>query len=496
LTPLFGHAHAASGLLHVAAAAIACHYRLQPARGKSFPAPWVPVDKIASAQIDIQALGAQRQRIFLTSGAPAQGKPYILRAPPRLYCFAGDNRAEVIQRLQSYACSWKGVARLVIVADDEEALKQKQAVALQLLADNKINPALPHYGIYYRDAPLAGDIAFVFASSNTSYPDMGIDLTLAFPEFLDEIQQYYPHLQRIIDMLYGKAFVPGNFLEESKANIFITWLHCLLSREVLGIKPAAALGHSLGEPNALTVLGMFRDPVEMDKYAIGSKIFTHLLDGEYRALRQSYPQLQENEIAWENWRIDADVNAVKTVVAAEKYCHLTIINSDHDCVIGGLPQACQQVIAQLAPKMATKLKLNFMVHCPEVNRIANEWRELHHRTVYPQDLRFYSCISGKPYPLTSDTIADQLLQLGTSTVDFPLLIKNAWDDGVRIFIEHGPQGLCSYWIKEILGDRDYLVTHFDQMARPPLAQIMHVIAELIAAGVDVNYQAFSARVHP
>ncbi len=496
--PLLGHAHAASGLLHVALAAMACHDQLLPAAtGKHFPIPWIPFDDgPCTAQVKVHAFSGHTKSVFLAADLGATRKPFIMTKMPQLYYFSGHNRQEVIDALQNQVLSEKGPAKLVMIADDSASLQQKKQIALHLLASSQQNLtlSLPHHGIYYRDQPLQGDVAFVFASSNTSYPDMGIDLTLAFPEILEEMHQRYHNEQGVLNLLYGSPQTTDNFLTESLAADFLGGLHYRISREVLGIRMDCVLGHSLGESNALNAMDVFHDQDDMEKFAEKSELFTRLLDREYVALRQYYPNLHEDEIGWQNWRIHEDIDQVKKALVDEPYCHLTIINTPHDCVIAGIPQACQRIIKKLRPLGATKLKIDFMVHCPEVRAVAQTWYQLHHRVINPLDVRIYSCITGKPYPLTSDSVAEYMLKIGTEVVDFPKLIHNAWQDGARIFIEHGPQGLCSHWIKEILGKQDYIATHYDQPRRCSLTQTLHVIAELMAAGVNVNHKAFIDRV--
>ncbi|HVV69126.1 MAG TPA: beta-ketoacyl synthase N-terminal-like domain-containing protein [Gammaproteobacteria bacterium] len=490
---LFGHAHAASGLLHLALAAVACNKRLLPATsGKNFPLPWVVENKSNVAKLEVTALGGQQQSFYIAADAEVSKnhlQPFLLRTPPQLYCFSGKDRRDVIQALQAKTFSQTGTAKLVIVADNEQMLERKLPIALQLLNTTKPNPSLPHHGIYYRDHPLAGEIAFVFASSSTSYQDMGIDLTLAFPELIYKIRKLYPKLQSILDLLYGQTFNPKNFFEESLATAYISWLHCLLSRDILGITPDCIMGHSLGETNALSAYGIFQDLDAMSSFAVQSGLFTDLLYGKYTALRDYYPNLTEEEIGWQNWRVHADINLIRQALADEPYCHLSIINTPHDGVIAGLPAACRRIIDKLHVQAVNKLKFDFMVHCPEVHAAAKPWYQFYHRHIASEKIRVYSCITGKPYALTGAQVAEHMLKIGTETVDFPKLIQNAWNDGVRVFIEHGPQGLCSHWIKEILGDKEYVATHYDQTGRSGLVQLMHLMAELIAAGVRIDYQA-------
>lgn len=487
---LFGHSHAASGLLQVAAAALAIQQRLlPPAVNKSLPIPWIPENTHCQAKISVNALGGQSSTVYLA--AKEQTAPPFFRQPlPQIYCFSGDSRQALQQAITDHQLSTAGPARLVIIAENPEQLEHRRQIALKTLNNSQTQSTfnLPHQGIYYREQPLNGKIALVFATSNTFYPNMGIDISLAFPQLMPKIHEYYPKLQEVLQLLYGQTEFTKNYVHETWVTTYLSCLHYLITTEILGIKPQAVLGHSRGEAIALNILGIHRDLAAMNDYAINSGLFTDLLAGNYQALRQTYPELTAEQIGWENWRIGFDVEQAKAVIQAQPYCHLSIINTANDFVLSGIPQACQQVIQRLQPLAAAKLEMDFIVHCPELKAVGNIWRQMHNWPTYPQDLDFYSCITGRPYALTQESVADHMLLIGTEQLDFPQLIRNAYADGVRIFIEHGPQGLCSRWINEILQDQPHLATHYDQANRSSLTQLHFLVAELLVAGVQLNEQ--------
>src|SRR5258706_10888713 len=112
------------------------------------------------------------------------------------------------------------------------------------------------------------------------------------------------------------------------------------------------------------------------------------------------------------------------------------------------------------------------VHCPELAAFRDEWRRIHRRPTQPvAGTRFYTHASCDHYALGEDTVADALLGQALRTVDFPRLIEKAWHDGVRVFLEHGPQGACARWISRILGDRPHVSVSLDAHGVGSLRQI-------------------------
>ena len=91
----------------------------------------------------------------------------------------------------------------------------------------------------------------------------------------------------------------------------------------------------------------------------------------------------------------------------------------------------------------------------------------------------------------AESAADALLSQAANQVNFPRVIEQAWQDGVRIFLEHGPRHLCSKWINDILGEKKHVAIPLDVMGVNPLTQSVYAVAQLIAAGVSsINEHIF------
>lgn len=77
LTPRFGHAHAASGLVHVVAAALACHHNTLPTsqEEKGSARPWRVSKRPISAVVSVHALGGESASIHLKSDMQGHKAP-------------------------------------------------------------------------------------------------------------------------------------------------------------------------------------------------------------------------------------------------------------------------------------------------------------------------------------------------------------------------------------------------------------------------------------
>ncbi|MFD0673404.1 beta-ketoacyl synthase N-terminal-like domain-containing protein [Cohnella sp. GCM10027633] len=497
LASRFGHSHAASGLLHVAAGALALHYGLLPYGSKRGPRPWLRGEEARTARVDVRALGGASGSVFLEEGdgvAPFVPSGYLA---PTLHTYAAGDRRTLLQSLRDGTESTQGAVRLVIVArGDEELSAARRAASIELerlIAAPGSGPFREGPGIHYADAPAGGELAFVFSGAASAYAGMGSGLLSAIPELGIAIRERFGTAAEAAGWVYAEQAerAPDPLAMLGGAS-YLTQIHAAFTREWLGLKPQAAIGLSSGETNALAAMGAWDnlDGLFRDLQRFG--IYSRELAGDYRVLREAWGETQPR---WENWRVQASPDAIREAIATEERVRLTMHNAPGDCIIGGEPAACRRVLQKLRPAPAYPLGYDMVVHCPELAAIAPLWRDIHRRPTRPvPGVRFYSGASATHYEPDADKSADALLDMATGMIDFPKTILKAWEDGVRVFVEHGPRSLCSDWIGRILASRQHLCIGLDQPGVDPLEQAATAAARLFASGIDVNLDRLRSRL--
>jgi 3-hydroxymyristoyl/3-hydroxydecanoyl-(acyl carrier protein) dehydratase/malonyl CoA-acyl carrier protein transacylase/1-acyl-sn-glycerol-3-phosphate acyltransferase len=297
------------------------------------------------------------------------------------------------------------------------------------------------------------------------------------------------------DWLYGPGGAPAHPLDQLWGTSYLCQLHAELSRRVLRIAPNATIGYSSGESNALFAMGAWNDLDAMIRESRRSAIFTRDLVGAFDAPRRAWARMGASGTTWVNYSVAASVDEVRAVLAGEPLVHLTIVNAEGDCVIGGERAACERVVDKLGRDRVLPLGYEMAAHCPEVEEIRDAWWKMHHReTRDVPGVRFYTTATGSSYRPTAEAAADAITAQALRTVDFPKVIQQAYADGVRVFLEHGPRGLCSGWIRRILGERDHLAVPLDVAGRSGVRQAMNAVAWLVAAGVPVDARALEAKL--
>jgi acyl transferase domain-containing protein/3-hydroxymyristoyl/3-hydroxydecanoyl-(acyl carrier protein) dehydratase/1-acyl-sn-glycerol-3-phosphate acyltransferase len=506
-----GKAHAASGLLQVAAAAWSLSHGARvtlgglrwgsPAAVASRPLSQLPPPQTppAAGRGVTPWFGERRAeattRVFggtsatLRLAANGAAAPLHLEPPPRLFVYGGADRGAVLRALDEGRESLQGPARLVLVAASDEERLSRAAIARAHL--EKGGPA-PE-GVAYRDAPIGGELAFVFTGAAASYVGMGRELALAMPAMTARLGARMSSMEEATAWIFGPPADPRHPLEQLWASAFLCQLHAEISKGALGLSPQATIGYSSGESNALFAMGAWRDLDAMIRESWQSPVFTSEIVGEFAAARRAWQRLGGGKSGpWRTWSVAAPVEAVREALRGEPTAHLTIINTPEDCVIGGESSACERVIGKIGRDRALPLGYEMAAHCPEIEGIRRKWYELHRRETWDvPGVRFYSAGAPAAFRATTDAAAGAITAQAITTLDLPRMIERAWEDGVRVFLEHGPRGLCSGWIKRILGDRDHVAVPLDRAGKSGVRQVANAAAALVAAGVPVDLDALS-----
>ena len=496
LTPLFGHAHAASGLLHVAAAALACRHRASPASGGDGPMPWLPSDG-TDVSVSVSPLRGRPMEVCLCEDDEAAPAPLLLAGRPRVDVYSGRDAAQVLDRMRRERPGDQGPARLVLVASGDEEMRQRREHAEGILQGEERRP-VP--GVHFQAAPVEGELAFVFTGPAGSYGGMGRDLLLALPE----LRRRAFARSRSLGEATGWVYRPGagdDAPPHAKlwGSAFLSLIHTELSRGVLGLKPASVLGFCAGETNSLFAMEAWRDLDAMYHQFNGMATFTHMVGGDYALLDRAWEEhdLAPEERRWVNWRVLASEEDVRAAVDDEPLAYITVISAPDDLVIGGQPAACRRVVQRVGISRAVPLGYDIISHSPEIQHYADPWWRLHHRPTHEvPGVRFYTSSTYSSYEPTRDAAADALLGMAQQTFDFPRLVQAAYDDGARIFVEHGPRDGCTKWIRRILGDRqgEYLAVPLDRGGQAAVSQAVDAAARLLAAGVPVDLDALLGRL--
>jgi acyl transferase domain-containing protein/3-hydroxymyristoyl/3-hydroxydecanoyl-(acyl carrier protein) dehydratase len=462
-----GNPGAANGLLRLTAAVLALHHRRHP--GGS---PWLSADP-RRLQIDLP--GTTPFELREASAHSRRGEAAVAR----LYLYSGNDQHAVIDALRADRQSNEGPARLVLVARDEEfeSVRQRALAHLQ-------HGAPAGSAVHFCASPLAGELAFVFAGAGASYSGMGAELVQQLPQLLNSLAERSRNLATALDWAYDPDCVQPSALQQLWSASALSQLHLELSEGVLGLRADAWLGYSSGETNALVAAGIWNDPDALMDEMEASGLVTRYLGGEFSAVRAQW----QRDVHWASWTVLAPVEEVRAAMADVEHVHIAIINGDADCLIAGDEAGCAAVVERIGAARCLRLIYPLAVHVPEVDAMRDEWLQLHRReTLAPRHGRIYSNALGRSYTPDSESCARAILDQANRTLDLRPVVLQAWNDGVRIFVEHGPGGSFSRAIRNVLGEREALIVSLDRRGQG-IDGTLAAIAALLAAGVTMRHE--------
>lgn len=482
----FGRTHAAGAAVEIAARAAAVRARVRVDENGPQPVPGVK-----HAAVHVDSLGGRSDGLVVSAVGDGVD-PVAAGVVPVSERYAGENRDDLRARMERRETGGTGPVRCALVADSESRVDALRREALHRLERGEAPAGI---GVAFADAPIAGELAFTFTGAAAAYPGAGRDLLLAWPEIGDALATRVSHVGDLGRAMYGAGVTKLEPPAQLTGCALVCQAHAEFSRTVLGLKPTAAVGLSSGETNALLAFGVWRDLEAMleEMHTVG--MYGDHLTGECRSAAAEWGLPEGQPAPWECWRINAPRAATDAALAREPRAYMTIVQAPDDCVIGGDPAACRRVIDAIDGARAIPLGLDMIVHCSAMAPFADQWRSVHTRESHAvPDVRFYTNAGNRSYVPTREAAADAITQQALEPIDFPATVLRAWEDGVRVFVEHGPRGILTGAIPKILGDRPHLVVALDAQERRGLRALAESVAKLWVHGVPVRTDAFDARL--
>ncbi|MFG2791826.1 beta-ketoacyl synthase N-terminal-like domain-containing protein [Streptomyces sp. NPDC048419] len=350
-----------------------------------------------------------------------------------------------------------------------------------------------------------GKVALVYPGAFNSYPGLGQDLFRAFPGLLERFEaqadaperhlraaELYPRAQVALGRreLMGLEAGLGEdipFMLATGSSFAI--LYTDLVREVLGITAHGGFGYSLGESSMLFATGGWRPEGRDDALISNTPIFKDRLCGPRRTVREAWrlPDATPDSAVWASHVLLTDAESVRAVLPRYDRVHLTHVNTPAELVIAGDPAQCRALIEELGCP-AARSPVNAVMHCPVVDAESDGLAGLND---YPTgsfgDLQLLSAYDYEPLPaLDRGEIARRIAHTLRSPIDFPRLVRGAYERGFRYFLEVGPSATCSRWVRETLGDAAHVAAPVDRRGVAATKSIAQLAARLTAHGVDVD----------
>ncbi|WP_105968937.1 beta-ketoacyl synthase N-terminal-like domain-containing protein [Streptomyces geranii] len=408
--------------------------------------------------------------------------------------------------------------RVVLVGRDTEQLRSQLESAARDLpgAAAKGEEWTTPAGSCFAPRPIGpeGKVALVYPGAFNSYPGLGQDFFRAFPSLLDAFEaeatdpdrlfraaQLYPRTQvtperRDLMALEGRLGEDIPFMLATGTTFAI--LYTDLVRELLGVKAQGAFGYSLGESSMLFATGGWQRSARRDDRISATPLFRDRLSGPRRTVRDLWrlPEDTPDEAVWGSFVLLESADRVTAALSRPGTPYdkvfLTHVNTPREAVIAGEPAQCRSLIEELACPSA-RSPVGSVMHCPVVDGELAGLAELNdHPTGTKDDLGldlFSAYDYGSVTDLDRSEVARRIAQTLRGTIDFPRLVRTAYDRGFRYFVEVGPGATCTRWVHDTLGDAEHVAMPVDRRGVPAARSVAQLAARLAAHGLPVDLAA-------
>lgn len=278
--------------------------------------------------------------------------------------------------------------------------------------------------------------AYVFPGQGAQYPGMGKDLY----DNSVEAKQLFDRANEILGFNITDIMFNGTAeeLKQTKVTQPAVFLHSVILAKVLGVKPDAVAGHSLGEFSALVVAGAlsFEDGLKLvAKRALAMQACCEQQPGGMAAI-----------LGLEDAVVEECCKAIDGVVVAANY------NCPGQIVISGANEAVDKVCEQLkeaGARRALRLPVGGAFHSPlmEPARVELE-KAIAEVEFHTPSCPIYQNVDAQPQS-DSEVIKRNVIAQLTAPVRWTQSAKNMIADGIDTYTELGPGNVLQGLIKKV-----------------------------------------------
>ncbi|MFJ9775022.1 beta-ketoacyl synthase N-terminal-like domain-containing protein [Kitasatospora sp. NPDC101157] len=425
---------------------------------------------------------------------------------------ATGDRAELRRVATEVAAVPEHAHRLVLCAARPDVLRREAERALARVprahaaGTEWTTPA----GSHYTPTPIGGRgrVALVFPGMLSAYPGVGAELFRTLPGLLPIAEAAVPDAGELMreDLLFRRRVRPADAEEAEAAATALmrdfssmvdigssfAWLQTQALRRLLGVPVHGAFGYSLGESSMLYALGACSPASHgREQRARLTEVFQGRLSGPKTAVREAWalPETTADADVWSGFVLFEEVAKVRAAVRRYDRVFVTHVNTPVEVVISGDPAQCRAVVDALGCRNLAS-GVSHVLHCPLPD--AGELADCLRRETRPvTDVELYSANGYAPLTdFGARAVAENNAATLRRTVDFPRLVETLYARGYRYFVEVGPGGTCSRWIRETLTTRSHVAASVDRRRTSTASGIGRVLAQLAAHGLPVDLSPY------
>nr|WP_283103710.1 PfaB family protein [Shewanella gelidii] len=318
-------------------------------------------------------------------------------------------------------------------------------------------------GSYFSATPLGQQaLSFVYPGVGTVYPNM-----------LNSLHQYFPALYARLERegdfeetLQAKRIYPSAGIADEMslgelaiAGVGASYVLTKILTQEFAIRPAYALGYSMGEAAMWASLDVWQAPHQLIEATQTSPIFTTAISGNLTAVREAWQVSVTEPIQWNSFVVRSPAQPILDLLPKFPRAYLPIIQGD-TCVIAGCEQTCRDLLSKLGKRGIAANRVTAM-HTPPAMGQHQAVLEFYHQPTKADvnhsasATRFISAAQNQMVQLPhtgkidSDVIAKSIADTFCNRLDFTQLIQASREQGAKLFVEVGADRQTSTLIDKI-----------------------------------------------
>lgn len=246
--------------------------------------------------------------------------------------------------------------------------------------------------------------------------------------------------------------------EQAVAGVGASVLLTQILRREFKLRPAFAIGYSMGEAAMFAANGVWDKPFALVKPTLESRIFSEQISGALTAVRQEWQLDARDAICWNSFLLRIDTGSITPLLQNPAYSRVYLaIRQGPSCVLAGDEAQCRALIKALGKRGVAANRVTAM-HTPAALRVKPELTAFYNRPLsgeleQPQPI-YISAGSEqplKPARLERKQIAETIATCFSQPLDVESLLQRARKHGAQLFLEVGADSQTSSIIQAMAG---------------------------------------------
>ncbi|WP_335912414.1 MULTISPECIES: PfaB family protein [Shewanella] len=246
--------------------------------------------------------------------------------------------------------------------------------------------------------------------------------------------------------------------EQAVSGVGASVLLTQILRRELKLRPAFAIGYSMGEAAMFAANGVWDKPFALVKPTLESRIFSEQISGALTAVRQEWQLDARDAIYWNSFLLRIDADSITPLLQNPAYSRVYLaIRQGPSCVLAGDEAQCRALIKALGKRGVAANRVTAM-HTPAALRVKPELTAFYDRPLsgeleqpQPVYISAGSEQSLKPARLERQQIAETIATCFSQPLNLESLLQRARKHGAQLFLEVGADSQTSSIIQAMAG---------------------------------------------